>query len=533
MNIITKSYLADDEQVKKWIKEAVVKVAKIVGVTYGPNGQSVLISQKVAGVDNVVFTKDGATVLKTLAYANSIERAISKLMIDAGAKVLQQEGDGTTTVTLLTKELYLTISQVLENTNINPQSFRNELMAAAWDICQRIDSLSRPVTEEQQLIQVATISANGDEEIGREVGKLSFSLGKNGTIFTEISRTVGIIGEKKNGYVAGINNKEQIVNSVFLGNKNKIELDSPAILLIDDTMQSIDDFKSFLDFCQQSHNAPSFLAGNVLVICRGVMGTFLQTLTNAFQSGGRAGKLIAIKMPYDMMSNDWKDLSKVVDAPMIFANTNIPITKFSDYAAKEKKYNWLQLVGKAKKVTLYKDKFVVEPQSQQLIENTIQELDELRKSNNNQNEYDEISSRIAKLSSGIGVLHVGSTTDSEQGRKFAAIDDAQRACFSAWRGGVVQGGLSTMLVACNKSGSELFFDAVKSLYNLLYKNIGRKELYLLEEPIVLHPITGQVIDGWAAGIIEPANVLKTCINVAVIQAWELANCGAINDITEI
>jgi chaperonin GroEL len=536
----SKIFLLNKKNMAKKVKKSLQKIADIIQTTYGPIGKSVIISQSWEGNESSHLTKDGATVLNTLALKNKIERAVSKVAIDIGKRVLREEGDGTTTVTLLTNEIYKQILKERKITNFDGKS----LLDTINTICQNIDKLSVPIDSANQLCQVAKIAANGNDEIGQAIGNLAFVLGKNGFISTEPSKNIGIVGEHRKGYLVGINNKEQIIAQHFLGNRNKIEIENAMVVLIDDNIEQIDQISKLLS-----------LRGNgsqpIVLIGRSVSGSALQTLIVNHQQQGI--NIVAAKMPSDVLGGEWEDLKNLLDAPTVFSKTKgVPISKIDEFYKTQKAKNLSEVLGAAKKVTIYKDKIVFEPHNTDKANKIIGDLEKmLNETNPTVGEHAEISARISKLSQGIGVVYVGCTTDSEQERVLGAIDDAQRACFSAWRGGIVLGGLSSMLIAIHKSHTEcqttlensvthlIIHRAAAELLPMLYKHtipdikkrweqvqvsdfLGEQESFLFDTA------TGQEIkNGWEIGIIEPANVLKTCLRAAATQAWELINLGAI------
>jgi chaperonin GroEL (HSP60 family) len=301
----------------------------------------------------------------------------------------------------------------------------------------QVDKYTRPVTSELEMIQIATLSANGDKEIGEAVGKLAFSLGPNGFINTESHREDKIYGETKKGYA--ILSKEQIVAEQFMGNNSSVSFEDALVVMVDDNLDNIDQLQGLLQL-RSSHK----ISNPIVIIARAVMGSVLPTLLTNYQQGV---KIMAVRMPSQTSSQEWEDIGRLLGAKTVFSMTKgVPIIKMIDYVTRQG-LKLDEALGKAKKITIFRDKIILESKLETAAADIIQELETRKSQSNDEAETAHLNMRISKLSQAIGIIYAGATTDGEKTRVWAAIDDAQRACFSALKGGMVLGGLSTAFAA--------------------------------------------------------------------------------------
>ena len=420
------------------IMDAFRLVSDIVCSTMGPGGRNVIVHSE-GGM--LMSTKDGVTVARYQNFEDRIDNLIAMMAIDASSKTVKEVGDGTTTTIQFMSSLYehLTEGDVLRGMNLHKVRRGIDLALAdarAWleDNSEKVEDGGK--LRYELLRDVAVVSSNGDEFIGRLVSGLVRDVGVNGMIEVRDSVSGSTYSDKSEGYVFG-----SLVLKGFMGTGvNVLEYVDPFVLIADVKISEYDQIREIIRVWRESGLDDSGNLRPLVLICGDIEGSALSTLV------GNSGRLpvIAVKAPFfgSQRAAVLEDLRNLVGCRQVFNEiTGNPLRRFGSGL----EYSEEQEFGHASKVLVYRDKVVVVPVEgvdvSGLVDGLISQLDEEEKDGNRQ----FLKERISRLESGLGTIYVGADSEVELGYKRMVIDDTIRACFTAWRGGVLPGGGSAFL----------------------------------------------------------------------------------------
>jgi len=453
------------EEARQKIFKGVRTLSSAVKVTLGPKGRNVVIDKKY-GAPHI--TKDGVTVAKEIELEDKHENMGAQMVKEVANKTADKAGDGTTTATLLAEAIY---SEGLRNVTAgaNPIEIKRGIEQAVKLVTTEIKKLSKPIQNKTEIAQVATISANGDTEIGEIIATAMEKVGKDGTITVEEGKGFETILD----VVEGMNFDRGYLSSYFMTNAENQEaiLEDAYVLLYD---KKINGMKEFLPILQTvAETGKPFL-----IIAEDVEGEALATLV---VNKVRAGlKVCAVKAPGfgDRRKAVLEDIAILTGGKLISEELGFKLDTVT-----------IDMLGRVKKAVVGKeDTTLVEGAGKKA---EIQDRIALIKKEieNSTSDYDKekLQERLAKLSGGVGIIRVGAPTEIEMKEKKDRVDDAVHATKAAVEEGILPGGgvafirclpalekLSSTVSGDTKIGVEIIIRSIVWPLRQLAENAGKE-----------------------------------------------------------
>ena len=401
------------------MKRGVDVLANAVKVTLGPKGRNVVIEKKF-GAPSV--TKDGVTVAKEIELEDAIENMGAQMVKEVASKTADVAGDGTTTATVLAQSI---ITEGLRNVaaGANPMDLKRGIDKAVKAVVENLRSQSQTVGNDNKKIeQVATISANNDQEIGALIAQAMEKVSKDGVITIEEAKGI----ETTVDVVEGMQFDRGYISPYFVTNSEKMEaeLDNPYILIYDKKISSMKDILHILEKVAQQ-GAP------LLIISEDLEGEALATLVVNKLRGTL--KVAAVKAPGfgDRRKEMLQDIAILTNGTVISEEQGYKLDNAT-----------LDSLGRAERVVIDKDNTVVVGGrgEKEGIQGRINQIKAQIESTTSDYDKEKLQERLAKLSGGVAVLHVGAATEVEMKEKKDRVDDALHATRAAVEEGIVPGG---------------------------------------------------------------------------------------------
>ena len=407
-----------DTEARNELKAGVDKLANAVKTTLGPKGRNVII-QKQFGAPHI--TKDGVSVAKEIELENPIENMGAQLVKEVASKTADQAGDGTTTATVLAQEIY-NLGYKNVAAGANPMDLKRGIDKAVSVVVSELQSISKKISTNTEIEQVATVSANNDAEIGKMIATAMEVVGKDGVITVEEAK--GTETEVKT--VEGMQFDRGYLSPFFVTNQESMEaeLQSPYILLYDKKISTLKEILPLLEQSAQT-NKP------LLIIAEDIDGEALAALVVNKLRGSL--KIAAVKAPGfgDRRKEMLEDIAVLTGGTLISDEKGLSLEKTT-----------LDMLGTAEKINIDKETTTIIngkgngddiKARVQLIKNQIEKTT---------SDYDreKLQERLAKLSGGVAILYIGATTEVEMKEKKDRVDDALHATRAAVAEGIVPGG---------------------------------------------------------------------------------------------
>ncbi len=512
------------EDARQKILKGVKTLAEAVKVTLGPKGRNVIID-KSYGIPHI--TKDGVTVAKEIELEDKFENMGAQMVKEVASKTADKAGDGTTTATVLAEAIY---SEGLRNVaaGANPLDLKRGMEKALRKVLERLQNLSKKVETQQEITQVATISANNDTEIGEMIAKAMERVGKDGTITVEEAKGF----ETTLDVVKGMNFDRGYLSAYFMTNPETQECSfEDAYVLIHE--KKISNVKEMIPILQ----AVAETGRPLLIIAEDVEGEALATLVvNRLRAGL---KVCAVKAPGfgDRRKAMLEDVAVLTGAQVI-----------SEELGQKLENTNLKMLGQVKKAAIKKDETtLVEGAGDK---NQIKERIALikRQIEETESDYDreKLQERLAKLAGGVAVIRVGAATEVEMKEKKDRVEDAQHATAAAVEEGILPGG-GVALVRCipdvnkvaeslegdERTGAKIISRALSSPLRQIAENAGQEGAIILQQVEKMgekhgyNALTGQFVDMIQAGILDPMKVVRCALENAVSIAAMLLTTEAI------
>lgn len=523
-----KDIVHNKEDLSKIVGETLNKMATVVGATLGPGGRAVLLERD---GQPPLATKDGVTVAKSLG----LDRAEDNIIIEAAKEICintaKDAGDGTTTAIVLANAITKHGQEfVKNNTKYNPQRIVNELEDVYEDIIiPFIKSQSIAVDDTEKLINVATISANGDRKIAAVVVEAVMAAGDDGTVLIEEAQGDEMRVETIEGYIvtSGLKDIGQL-GPMFMNDKGnqQCKMDAGRVFLYNG---SINDAKAlgFLETALQGDEYGSTYDGSPLIL---MAHDFSDTAMDLIAKNAKKGTtLCPIKTPRSGLPN-----SKTVFLEDIAAYTGAFVYDPSNIES-------IHLDGlgsfTSARSNLY-ETFIISEVNSDTIEARVAELKAIESSCFSDMDKMHVRANIAKLTGGISTIHVGGVSDLKVRERKARVEDAVEAVRSAIAEGIIPGGckiqIDLSILLENHPGKKPSWDimikALREPYKLLLENCGENydEIYpQLKDGLVFDANMHVFVDPFVAGIIEPAKVARVAIGNALSVASLLITLGGI------
>ena len=400
------------------IREGVRKLTSAVKITLGPCGRNVIL-EKSFGSPTV--TKDGVSVAKEIELEDSYENMGAQMVKEVASKTSTVAGDGTTTATILAESIF---NEGLKNitAGANPMQVKQGIDAAVEAIVTELHKMSIPVDSSKQIEQVATCSANQDEEIGKKMAEAMDKVGKDGVITVEEGQSLETTVE----LVEGMQFDKGYLSPHFITNLESmtVELDKPYILVHEKKVSSIKSLVPLLEKVSKQGRP-------LLIIAEDVEGEALATLVVNKLRG--VLQIAAVKAPGfgDKRKAMLGDIGVLAGAQPIFEDLGLQLENVE-----------LAQLGRAKRITIDKDNTTIIEGGGSIDEITgrIEQIKtEIDKSTSDY-DVEKLQERLAKLSGGVAQIQVGAATEAEMKEKKARVEDALHACRAAVEEGILPGG---------------------------------------------------------------------------------------------
>ena len=416
-----------DHKARTALSDGVEKLAKTVICTLGPAGRNVIIEQT-QGMPT--STKDGVTVAKSIELEDTVENIGAQLVKQASIKTGDEAGDGTTTSTLIARELFQTGLGTIGD--YNAVEVKKGIEKGKEIVTDFIEDVSKDITDEAQLKQVATISANNDEEVGELISTAMEKVGQDGVVAIEESKT----GETYLETVEGMQFSRGYKSPYFVTDNSSMTavLRDPLLLITDKRLNSVKELLPILEAVSQQNKS-------LLVIADDIDGEALSTMVVNKMRG--ILPVACVKAPDfgDRKKASLEDIAILTGGTVISTEKGMRLDKFDP--------EWL---GKAGKVTVSKDKTTIidAKGSAEKLEQRVQEIKTQIDESNSPFEKENLQDRLGKMVGGVAIVHVGGHTEVEMKEKKDRVDDALHATRAALEEGILPGGGVALLNASAK-----------------------------------------------------------------------------------
>lgn len=509
-----------DSNAREKLLKGVNTLTDAVATTLGPKGRNVAIDRK-WGAPNVVH--DGVTVAKEIELEDPFENMGAQLIKEAASKTNDVAGDGTTTATILAQAL---VSEGLKNIQAgsNPMTLKKGIERAIQTLVIELRKLSKKIVSEEEIAQVATISA-ADPEIGKLIAESLQRVGKDGVVTVEDGKTMEMAVDYKEGMVFD----KGYVSPYFVTDSDKMEtsVEDAYILITDKKISAAADFVPFLEkFVQVSKN--------LVIIADDVEGEALALLILNKLRG--AFNVLAVKAPGfgDRRKEQLDDIAALTGGRVISEETG---EKFEAVEVTD--------LGRAGRVTSDKDNtLIVDGKGdKKKIDSRVNQIRKELLTSDSEFDKEKLQERLAKLAGGVAVINVGAATEIELKEKKERVIDAVAATKAAIEEGIVPGG-ETALIRVSKAldslkaeGEEkIGIDMVKKAllvpFEKLMENAGLNAGMMLRDLLSsknnfgVDANDGKLKDLVAAGIIDPVKVTRSALQNAASVAMMImtTNC---------
>ena len=505
-----------NDDARKAMERGVNAVAEAVKVTLGPKGRNVIL-QKSHGAPHI--TKDGVSVAKEIELEDPIENMGAQLVKEVAQKTAEQAGDGTTTATVLTQEIFnLGIKNVAAGAN--PMDLKRGIDKAVSVVVDELKSISKKISTNTEIEQVARVSANNDIEIGSMIAEAMEKVGKDGIITVEEAKGT----ETSVKTVEGMQFDKGYLSPYFVTNQETMDaqLEAPYVLIYDKRISAMKDILPLLESTAQT-NKP------LLIIAEDIDGEALATLVVNKMRGTL--KIAAVKAPAfgDRRKEILQDIATITGGTLISEEVGLTLDKVT-----------LSMLGKAEKITIDKDTTTIinGGGSKEDIKARIDVIKSQIEKSTSDYDREKLQERLSKLAGGVAIIYIGAATETELKEKKDRVDDALHATRAAVAEGIVPGG-GVALIRAQKALDKLKVDvaddyhtgilivrkAIESPLRTIIQNAGGSA------EVIIHNVSEGTADyGYNArteeygnlleqGIIDPTKVTRLALqNAASIAA---------------
>jgi chaperonin GroEL len=498
-------------------------LADAVKVTLGPKGRNVVLD-KSFGAPRI--TKDGVTVAKEIELNDKFENMGAQMVREVAQKTNDQAGDGTTTATVLAHGIVKEGAKGVA-AGMNPMDLKRGIDLAVEAVIDDLESHAKKVTANEEIAQVATISANGDAEIGRYLAEAMQKVGNEGVITVEEAKSL----ETELEVVEGMQFDRGYISPYFVTNteKMRVELEDPYVLIHEKKLSGLQTMLPLLEAVVQSGKP-------LLIVAEDVEGEALATLVVNKLRGGL--KVAAVKAPGfgDRRKAMLEDIAILTGGTAVSEDLGIKLENVT-----------LSMLGRAKKV-------VIEKENTTIIEGTgkkkdidarIAQIKAQIEETTSDYDREKLQERLAKLAGGVAVIRVGGATEVEVKERKDRVDDALHATRAAVEEGILPGGGVALLRALKaldsvrtqnqdqKAGVDIVRRAIQVPARQIVENAGEDSSVVVGKLLEnskynwgFNAATGEYQDLVGAGVIDPAKVVRTALQDAASVAGLLITTEA-------
>jgi chaperonin GroEL len=498
-------------------------LSNAVRVTLGPKGRNVVLD-KSFGAPRI--TKDGVTVAKEIELDDKFENMGAQMVREVASKTSDIAGDGTTTATVLAAAIVKEGSKAVA-AGMNPMDLKRGIDLAVESVVDELRKNSKKITSNDEIAQVGTISANGDQEIGRFLADAMKRVGNEGVITVEEAKSL----ETELDVVEGMQFDRGYISPYFVTNADKmrVEMEDPYILINEKKLSALNELLPLLEAVVQTGKP-------LLIVAEEVEGEALATLVVNKLRGGL--KVAAVKAPGfgDRRKAMLQDIAILTGGQAISEDLGIKLENVT-----------LQMLGRAKKVTIDKENTTIVNGAgkKKDIEDRIAQIKAQIEETTSDYDREKLQERLAKLAGGVAIIRVGGNTEVEVKERKDRVDDAMHATRAAVEEGIVPGGGVALLQATKalsrlktenddqRVGVEIVKRALQAPTRLIAENAGTDGSIvigkILESSNVNYGFdaqTGEYVDMVKSGIIDPTKVVRTALQDAASVAGLLVTTEA-------
>ena len=501
------------EEARSKMKDGVDKLTNTVKVTLGPKGRNVVLDK---GFGPPLITKDGVTVAKEIELEDKFENLGAEIVKEVASKTAEVAGDGTTTATILAQNI---ISEGLKNvtSGVSPLALKRGIDKATQIVVDHLKKISKKVDQEEEIKQVASISAN-DKEIGAIIAAAMKAVGKNGVITVEEGQSFGV--EKE--VVEGMQFDKGYISPYMITDTEKMQaiFNDPFILLTDQKISSLQDLLPLIESMAQAGKK------DLVIIADDIDGEALATLVvNKIRGTFNA---LGIKAPGfgDKKKALLNDIAILTGAKVITEEVGLKLSKAS-----------IEMLGRAHKVVATKENTTIidGKGDKEILKERIKQIEKEIKNVDSDFDKEKLQERLAKLSGGVAVIKVGAATEVEIKEKKDRIEDALAATKAAVEEGIVVGGGVAYLRSIEALndleleneellGVEILKEALVTPLKQIAENAGKNGSVVVEEVNRAENNFGynaqddKYEDLVKAGIIDPTKVTRSALQNAASAA---------------
>ena len=519
-----------DIEARDGIKRGVDALANAVKVTLGPKGRNVIIG-KSFGAPQV--TKDGVTVAKEIELKDNLENMGAQMVKEVASKTNDLAGDGTTTATILAQSI---VTEGLKNVaaGANPMDLKRGIDKAVISVVNALEKQSVEIgSASEKILQVASISANNDETIGKLITEAFEKVGKEGVITVEEAKGT----ETYVDVVEGMQFDRGYISPYFVTDSEKMEadLDTPQILITDKKISVMKDLLPILEPVAQSGKP-------LLIIAEDIDGEALATLVVNKLRGSL--KIAAVKAPGfgDRRKAMLEDIAILTGGTVISEERGFTLENTT-----------LDMLGTAEKVTIDKDNTTIVNGSgnKKDIKSRVSQIKAQIETTTSDYDKEKLQERLAKLAGGVAVLYVGAPSEVEMKEKKDRVDDALHATRAAIEEGIVAGGGVALLNSRNEleklkssnadelTGIQIVNKAIETPLRTIVENSGGEGSVVVSKVLEgdknfgYNAKEGKYVDMLKEGIIDPKKVTRVALeNAASVAGMILTTECALVDIKE-
>jgi chaperonin GroEL len=498
-------------------------LANAVKVTLGPKGRNVVID-KSFGAPRI--TKDGVSVAKEIELEDKFENMGAQMLREVASRTSDVAGDGTTTATVLAQAIVREGAKAVTS-GMNPMDLKRGIDLAVSEVVKELKNNARSISNNAEIAQVGSISANGDDEIGRFLAEAMQKVGNEGVITVEEAKTA----ETELEVVEGMQFDRGYLSPYFVTNQEKmrVELEDPYILIHEKKLSNLQSMLPVLEAVVQSGKP-------LLIIAEDVEGEALATLVVNKLRGGL--KIAAVKAPGfgDRRKAMLEDIAILTAGTMISEDLGIKLENVT-----------LDMLGRAKKIVVEKENTtIIDGAGQRAdIDGRVAQIKAQIEETTSDYDREKLQERLAKLAGGVAVIRVGGSTEVEVKEKKDRVDDALHATRAAVEEGILPGGGVALLRAVKalenlpaantdqRVGVDIVRRAIEAPARQIAENAGAEGSIVVGKlrengdfSFGWNAQTGEYGDLYAMGVIDPAKVVRTALQDAASVAGLLVTTEA-------
>ncbi len=517
-----------DETARQTLLRGVEKLARAVKATLGPAGRNVILDKQFG---SPTVTKDGVSVAKEIELEDPYENMGAQLIKEVSSKTSDIAGDGTTTATVLAEAIY---KEGLRNVTAgaNPISLQRGILEASKAIVTQLAEISKEVSDSKEIAQVATVSANWDQEIGGIIAEAMDKVGKDGTITVEEAKGI----ETTLDVVEGMQFDKGYLSPYFVTDPDTMDcnLEGAYILIHEKKISNLKDLLPVLEKIAKTGKP-------LLIIAEDVEGEALAALVVNKLRGTL--NIAAVKAPGfgDRRKAMLEDIAVLTGGRCITEDLGIKLENIE-----------VEDLGEAKRVTIGKEETVIVEGAggSEAISGRVNQIRKQIADTTSDYDREKLQERLAKLAGGVAVINVGAATESEMKEKKARVEDALHATRAAVEEGIVPGGGTALIRATSQigdlglsgdeaTGASIIISAIEAPLRQLSANAGLEGALIVEKVKNAsgnegyNVATGEYVDLIEAGVVDPTKVTRSALqNAASISGLMLTTECLITDIPE-